>query len=104
LKRERRWSEALREEAVLDSLAAPIPERLGSELAERLPELVALASPASRPALLLHYQDGMSLQETADILGVAAGTVKSRIAYGLVAIRKAVGAEGGWTERKGVRS
>jgi DNA-directed RNA polymerase specialized sigma24 family protein len=46
----------------------------------------------------------MSLQETADILGVAAGTVKSRIAYGLVAIRKAVGAEGGWTERTGVRS
>jgi hypothetical protein len=44
-------------------------------------------SPASRAALLLHYEQHLSLEETAAILDVPVGTVKSRLSYGLASIR-----------------
>ena len=45
-------------------------------------------SPASRSVLCLHYRQQLSLQETADVLEVSLGTVKSRLAYGLRQLRK----------------
>jgi DNA-directed RNA polymerase specialized sigma24 family protein len=36
---------------------------------------------------MLHYLDGYTLEATAAELGVAAGTVKSRLAYGLRQLR-----------------
>ena len=44
-------------------------------------------SPASRSVLSLHYLQELSLQETADVLDVSLGTVKSRLAYGLAQLR-----------------
>lgn len=45
-------------------------------------------SPASRSVLSLHYLQELSLQEAADVLEVSLGTVKSRLAYGLLQLRK----------------
>jgi DNA-directed RNA polymerase specialized sigma24 family protein len=38
--------------------------------------------------LLLHFQEELSLPEVAAILDIPLGTAKSRLAYGLAAIRK----------------
>lgn len=97
MKRERRWGEQVRDDEVLGALAAPPTEEgeFEPELIERLPQLVARLSPASRAVLVLHYMHEMSLAEVADVLGLAAGTVKSRLAYGLATLRRALSEEGG---------
>jgi RNA polymerase sigma factor (sigma-70 family) len=43
---------------------------------------------AQREALTLFFLQDLSLEEIAELLGVPVGTVKSRIHYGKVAIRK----------------
>ena len=50
--------------------------------------LVDRVSPASRAVLLLHYQQHLSLEETAAILDIPLGTAKSRLSYGVATIRK----------------
>ncbi len=45
-------------------------------------------SPASRAVLLLHYQQHLSLEETAAILDIPLGTAKSRLSYGVAVLRK----------------
>lgn len=95
LKRERRWSDQIRGEAVLESIPAPSgTDLLPSGLLEHLPELVAKVSPASRAVIVLHYMHDMKLEDVAEVLGLAVGTVKSRLAYGLARIRKAVAEKG----------
>ena len=89
LKRERRWAEQVRDEVALKAFAAPPPrEELAPELSARLRETVAGLSPASRAVVVLYYLHEMSLEETAAVLGVPLGTVKSRLAYGLGALRR----------------
>ena len=55
---------------------------------ERLPELVAGIPAGSRAVLLLHYWEGMSLEQAAEVLELPLGTVKSRLSYGLAALRR----------------
>jgi RNA polymerase sigma-70 factor (ECF subfamily) len=83
LKRERRW---LGDDAGFEDLAAPdvLPP---DELLRELPTMDGI-SPASRAVLVLHFQEEMSLAAVAAVLEVPLGTVKSRLAYGLRAIRK----------------
>ena len=50
--------------------------------------LLDRVSPASRIVLMLHYLEGKTLEATAAELGVAPGTVKSRLAYGLRQLRQ----------------
>jgi RNA polymerase sigma-70 factor (ECF subfamily) len=89
LKRERRWAEQVRDEDALVAIAAPPPrEEFAPELSARLRESVAGLSPASRAVVVLYYLHEMSLEETAAVLGVPLGTVKSRLAYGLGALRR----------------
>ena len=70
--------------------APPVPQ----EWAAPLPGLLALLSPASRAVLILHYLQGLTLSEVADILELSPGTVKSRLAYGLSALRDKIGPDG----------
>lgn len=86
LKRERRW---LGDEAGLEDVAAPDPPP-PDELLRELPTMEGI-SPASRAVLVLHFQEEMSLPAVAAILDVPLGTVKSRLAYGLKAMRKQLG-------------
>ncbi|HKR02854.1 MAG TPA: RNA polymerase sigma factor [Pyrinomonadaceae bacterium] len=91
LKRERHWAEQVRDESVLEAIPAePSAEDFAPELIEHLPRLIARVSPASRAVLILHYLEEMPLSEVADVLGIAAGTAKSRLAYGLASLRGAI--------------
>ena len=85
LKRERRWSDASVDDTTLEDLPAPARDSLTPELVSQLVEQV---SPASRAVIVLHYLHEMQLDEIADVLGLALGTVKSRLAYGLGSLRK----------------
>lgn len=83
LKRERRW---VGDDAGLEDIAAP-ESRPTEELLQQLATLEGI-SPASRAVLVLHFQEEMTLLAVAAILEVPLGTVKSRLAYGLKALRK----------------
>jgi RNA polymerase sigma-70 factor (ECF subfamily) len=89
-RRERR-RDALHDDAALDDVAAPATEPPDPWLLERLPGLLERVSPASRAVLTLHYLHELSLAETAAVLGISAGTAKSRLAYGLRTLRGALG-------------
>ena len=41
-----------------------------------------------RSVIVLHYTGGLSLRETAEVLGISAGTVKSRLNSGLEQLRR----------------
>lgn len=69
----------------LDSLPATV-----TEPHRDIEMLIQHVSPASRIVLALHYLDGMTIEAIAAELGVAAGTVKSRLAYGLKQLRQHV--------------
>jgi RNA polymerase sigma-70 factor (ECF subfamily) len=86
LKRERRWLEQVRDESVLEETPAPETQ----PAAEILQHLLNADNipPASRAVLALHFQEELSLPEVAAILEIPLGTVKSRLAYGLTALRK----------------
>jgi RNA polymerase sigma-70 factor (ECF subfamily) len=89
LARERRWREQVGDEFDLKMVPSPPPrEEFAPELIERLPELIAHLSPASRAVIVLYYLHGMSFDETAAVLSVPIGTVKSRLAYGLENLRR----------------
>jgi len=90
LRHEKRWTEQIRDESVLEAIPADSPDAIfDRELIERLPSLIASVSPASRAVLILHYLHEIPLGEVASILGLAVGTVKSRLAYGLSVLRRA---------------
>jgi RNA polymerase sigma-70 factor (ECF subfamily) len=54
---------------------------------------VAALPPKHQSVVVLYYLHGMSLQETSDALGIALGTVKSRLHYALHALRGHLAAE-----------
>lgn len=94
LKRERRWAEQIRDEAVLERISArETAEIYEPELIEKLPALISKVSPASRAVLILHYLDEMPLSEVAEVLDISSGTVKSRLAYGLASLREKIKGE-----------
>jgi RNA polymerase sigma-70 factor, ECF subfamily len=89
LNRERRWSEQVRDEATLTAVSVDEREsEFPRELVETLPQLVGNLSPASRAVVVLFYLHEMSLAETAAVLDIPVGTVKSRLAYGLESLRR----------------
>lgn len=89
LKMERRWSEQIRDEEILEKISGDEKEAIYEpELIAKIPEMLAEISPAARAVIVLHYLEEMSLVETAEILDIALGTAKSRLAYGLESLRK----------------
>ena len=88
LKKTRRWREHIEED---------LPEELPAHETPPSPELLQRLianngiSPASRAVLVLHFQEELSLPEVAAVLAIPLGTVKSRLAYGLAALRKQLG-------------
>lgn len=92
--RSRRAHEQLHDELSPDLPGgAELPEPPDG-LLERLPALLDRISPASRAVLALHYLDDLSLDEIAAVLDLPIGTVKSRLAYGLATLRRALAEEG----------
>jgi RNA polymerase sigma-70 factor (ECF subfamily) len=94
LRKHRAGARLLRDETLLAELPAPEVPPFPREWAEALPGLLDRVSPSSRAVLILHYLQGMTLNEVADILEISPGTVKSRLAYGLAALREMLGPDG----------
>lgn len=87
LKRERRWTEQVREEDLLHNLPAIDSKASDGDLVRDLDRLIENVSPKSRAVLLMHYREALSLEEIAIILDIPIGTAKSRLAYGLSSLR-----------------
>lgn len=91
LKKEKRWSEQIRDTEILEKVSAKISEEIYEpEVIEKLPTLISEVSPASRAVLILHYLDETPLSQVAEILDISLGTVKSRLAYGLTKLRQKI--------------
>jgi RNA polymerase sigma-70 factor (ECF subfamily) len=89
LKREKRWRDQVRDEETLTALPSDYHKsEFPRELIQTLPQLVESLSPASRAVVVLFYLHEMSLVETAAVLEIPVGTVKSRLAYGLQSLRR----------------
>jgi RNA polymerase sigma-70 factor (ECF subfamily) len=86
LKEERRRPEQISDESVLlEEILAPAA-RFPLEMLEGFQEAWDVPL-ASRAVLVLHFQQELSLLKAAAILGIPLGTVKSRLAAGLAALR-----------------
>ena len=86
LKRETRWNRLETDPEVMASM--PAPEPLPETLDPALIAIIGHVSAASRAVLLLHYQQQLSIEETATVLDIPIGTAKSRLAYGVSVLRK----------------
>jgi RNA polymerase sigma-70 factor (ECF subfamily) len=86
LRKERQWPEQPGDSAMLETIPAP-DARPSNELLQELLNGGAL-SPASRAVLVLHFQEELPLAEVAAVLEIPLGTVKSRLAFGLTALRR----------------
>lgn len=93
VKTRRLWQQRHDDEAHLDALPMPDAPPPG----DILPSLLRVhsISPASRAVLLLHFEEELSLPQVAAILEIPLGTAKSRLAYGLKAIRRHLNESGG---------
>ena len=67
-------------ERLADTRPSPEDECRNSELAAHLRKCAALLSPSLRRTFQLRVADGLSIFETAQVLGVPQGTVKARLA------------------------
>ncbi len=91
LKIEKLRTQQIRDEEVLDNISNSEKDELYEpELISRIPDLLAEISPAARAVIVLHYLEEMTISETAEILDIAPGTAKSRLAYGLESLRKKI--------------
>jgi len=78
-----------------DEMGHSIPDRAvepegraeQQELRQIVRERVAVLPAKHRTVVVLYYLNGLSLQETADVLGIKVGTVKSRLHYALRTLR-----------------
>jgi RNA polymerase sigma-70 factor (ECF subfamily) len=91
LKKARRWPDQMRDD---DSLAeVEAPAQISTMEMDRLLGDDHL-TPASRAVLALHFKEGMTLAEVAAVLDVPIGTAKSRLHYGLAALRRRLNEQG----------
>lgn len=93
-KRERRGGAVLTLLPDDTDVAGAGPDGIG-EVADRdrLERGFRRLNPDQRAALVLHHHAGLSLVEIAEVLGVPAGTVASRIHYATRALRAAIDAD-----------
>ena len=55
-----------------------------------IPEWLEKLTPKGREVVALHYLQGFTAEQVAEILNIPVGTVKSRISYSLTCIRKLI--------------
>jgi RNA polymerase sigma-70 factor (ECF subfamily) len=59
-----------------------------------LHQALATLTPEHRAVIALHYLEGLTVDQVADRIGIRAGTVKSRLHYGIGELRAAYDAAG----------
>jgi RNA polymerase sigma-70 factor, ECF subfamily len=101
LRRQERWSNKQLENEDLSGIVDSSNSDFPAELISQLPQLIENLSPASRAVIVLYYLHELSLSETAAVLEIPIGTVKSRLAYGLRTLRRAIDES---AERQGERN
>lgn len=72
-----------------------------NELIEKIPDWLDSLTEKGREAMILHYLEGFTAEQVAEILDIPVGTVKSRVSYSLACIRKQVSNKKGstsWTK------
>jgi RNA polymerase sigma-70 factor, ECF subfamily len=74
-------------ELLSDHKPSPAEECLRSDLAENVLQLARQLSPTLRTAFQLRHLDGLTIREMTDVLGVAEGTVKARVARARAKLR-----------------
>jgi len=94
VKRQSRWPRPL--DDLIDWLAIPArnhPDEAYEKHDEwrELQEAISSLSLPQRVVIVLYYLNDLSLQEISDILNVPVGTVKSRLHYGRLALRRELG-------------
>ena len=72
---------------VRDAAVEPAERAERQELRQLVREGIANLPPKHRSVVVLYYLHGLSLQETAEVLDVRLGTVKSRLHYALRSLR-----------------
>lgn len=65
----------------------PVEATERAELQQLVREGIAALPPKQRSVVVCYYLHGLSLAETAELLGLRLGTVKSRLHYALAALR-----------------
>lgn len=88
LKAQKRWPAEPVDEMALERIS--MKDQPSDELLQKL-HCIEGISPASRAVLVLHFQEDLPLIDVAAILEIPLGTVKSRLAYGLAALRRHLG-------------
>lgn len=88
---QRRWS-LRRPQCSIDCVVVDVPLRTSPELID-LRAAVARLSREDRVLLVLHYWQGLSIAECASELGIADGTVKSRLNRAFARLRRELGEE-----------
>jgi RNA polymerase sigma-70 factor (sigma-E family) len=83
--RRRRWTGEIPTPGVTAGAAEPA----GSDLAIDVRRALGTLPSGQRAVLVLRYLDDLSEAETAGLLGISPGTVKSRASRGLAALRRA---------------
>ncbi|MFL6244526.1 MAG: RNA polymerase sigma factor [Thermoanaerobaculia bacterium] len=81
LRKHRRFTDPIEDLPFVDAPSDPWQR-------ERLLSSLEQLSPASRAVVTLHYLEEMPLADVAAVLDLPLGTVKSRLSYGLVQLRK----------------
>ena len=76
------------ENTVSDARPGPEEAYRKREIAETLAQATSRLSPTLRTTFQLRDIDGLSIRETADLLGVPTGTVKARLARARVRLRE----------------
>lgn len=66
---------------------SPFEQAARTEDAQRLAHSLQMLQPIYREALVLRFQEDLSLQEMADVIGASVSTASSRIYRGLAALR-----------------
>jgi RNA polymerase sigma-70 factor, ECF subfamily len=79
--------ESIPQEIAASNLSSPFLMAARSEDAARLVAAMDLLEPIYREALLLRFQEELSLQEIAEVTGAPVTTISSRIYRGLAALR-----------------
>ena len=93
--RARRSRPAHREDTDVGELPAPDDTIDRMLTAETVRRALPLVSPEHRQVIVALYFHGRTASETAALLGIPEGTVKSRAHYALRALRTAIGSIGG---------
>lgn len=73
---------------IVDHRSGPDQQAIANDTASRLYAAVDRLKPDLRSAVCLHYYQGLTLDETAEVLGIATSTVKYRLRIALEELQK----------------